>query len=63
MGGYVLIPCIEKNAFGALKAYNADLLASGEIPSQRWEDLDRVGRGYVRNRDGPADSFQPRTGS
>jgi L-serine dehydratase len=42
VGGFVLIPCIERNAFGALKAYNAHLMARGEIVSQHWEDLDRV---------------------
>lgn len=42
VGGFVLIPCIERNAFGALKAYNAHLLARNEITSQHWEDLDRV---------------------
>jgi L-serine dehydratase len=42
VGGFVLIPCIERNAFGAIKAYNAYLLATNEITSQRWEDLDRV---------------------
>jgi len=42
VGGFVLIPCIERNAFGALKAYNAALMAKSEITSQHWEDLDRV---------------------
>ena len=42
VGGFVLIPCIERNAFGALKAYNAYLLAKNEIASHHWEDLDRV---------------------
>jgi L-serine dehydratase len=42
VGGFVLIPCIERNAFGALKAYNAWLMAKNEIVSQHWEDLDRV---------------------
>ncbi len=42
VGGFVLIPCIERNAFGAIKAYNAYLLATNEIASQHWEDLDRV---------------------
>jgi L-serine dehydratase len=42
VGGFVLIPCIERNAFGALKAYNAYLIAKNEISSQHWEDLDRV---------------------
>lgn len=42
VGGFVLIPCIERNAFGALKAYNAYLMATSELTSQHWEDLDRV---------------------
>ncbi|MEA4855092.1 L-serine ammonia-lyase, iron-sulfur-dependent, subunit alpha [Solidesulfovibrio sp.] len=42
VGGFVLIPCIERNAFGALKAYNAALMAQNEIVSEHWEDLDRV---------------------
>ena len=42
VGGFVLIPCIERNAFGAIKAYNAYLMATNEITSQHWEDLDRV---------------------
>jgi len=42
VGGFVLIACIERNAFGAIKAYNAYLLATNEITSQHWEDLDHV---------------------
>jgi len=42
VGGFVLIPCIERNAFGALKAHNAWLMAKNEIAAQHWEDLDRV---------------------
>jgi len=42
VGGFVLIPCIERNAFGAVKAYNAYLMATNEIVSQHWEDLDRI---------------------
>ncbi|MCF8053780.1 MAG: L-serine ammonia-lyase [Deltaproteobacteria bacterium] len=42
VGGFVLIPCIERNAFGAVKAYNSYLIASTELTSQHWEDLDRV---------------------
>jgi L-serine dehydratase len=42
VGGFVLIPCIERNAFGALKAYNACLMAKSEIVSRHWEDFDRV---------------------
>ncbi len=42
VGGFVIIPCIERNAFGALKAYNAWLMAKSENTAQHWEDLDRV---------------------
>ncbi len=42
VGGFVLIPCIERNAFGSIKAYNAWIIAKNEIASQHWEDLDRV---------------------
>ena len=42
VGGFVLIPCIERNAFGAVNAYNAWLIAKNEIADQHWEDLDRV---------------------
>jgi L-serine dehydratase len=42
VGGFVLLPCIERNAFGAVKAYNAWLIAKNEITARHWEDLDRV---------------------
>ncbi len=42
VGGYVLLPCIERNAFGAVKAYNAWLIAKSELAARHWEDLDRV---------------------
>ncbi len=36
IGGYVQIPCIERNAMGAIKAYNAFLLATaGNINDQK----------------------------
>jgi L-serine dehydratase len=31
VGGYVQIPCIERNAIGAVKACNAALIASNEL--------------------------------
>ena len=40
--GYVQIPCIERNAMGALKAYTAFLIASAEIPGNHKVDLDQV---------------------
>ncbi|MBU1611540.1 MAG: L-serine ammonia-lyase, iron-sulfur-dependent, subunit alpha, partial [Proteobacteria bacterium] len=36
------IPCIERNAMGAVKAYNAFLIADAEIPGQHVVDLDRA---------------------
>lgn len=41
IGGYVQIPCIERNAMGAVKAYNAYLLAAGNTQQQKIS-LDRV---------------------
>ena len=40
VGGYVQIPCIERNAMGAVKAYNAFLLASTENPYHHRVSLD-----------------------
>lgn len=42
VGGYVQIPCVERNAMGAVKAYNAFLLASRERPAAHKVDLDAV---------------------
>jgi L-serine dehydratase len=40
--GYVQIPCIERNAVGAVKAYNACLLATCENQKQHMVSLDAV---------------------
>ncbi|MEZ0486366.1 L-serine ammonia-lyase [Fibrella aquatica] len=42
IGGYVQIPCIERNAMGAVKAYNAFLLASSGAPGMQKISLDAV---------------------
>ncbi len=42
IGGYVQIPCIERNAFGAVHAYNAYLLASAGDPARQKIDFDSV---------------------
>lgn len=42
VGGYVQIPCIERNAMGAVKAYNAYLLASSGNPAGQKISLDSV---------------------
>ena len=42
IGGYVQIPCIERNAMGAVKAYNAYLLASSGNQAHQKISLDSV---------------------
>ncbi|NCP85399.1 MAG: L-serine ammonia-lyase [Bacteroidetes bacterium] len=42
VGGFVQIPCIERNAVGAVKAYNAYLLALSGDPSKQKVTLDQV---------------------
>lgn len=42
VGGYVQIPCIERNAVGAVKAYNACLVATCEDPKHHRVTLDNV---------------------
>lgn len=42
IGGYVQIPCIERNAVGAVTAYNAYLLASAGDPSRHKITFDEV---------------------
>ncbi len=40
--GYVQIPCIERNAMGAVKAYTAYLIASAGIPEWHMVGLDKA---------------------
>jgi L-serine dehydratase len=40
VAGYVQVPCIERCAYGAVKAWTAYCIASEEIPEQRRVDLD-----------------------
>jgi L-serine dehydratase len=42
VGGYVQIPCIERNAMGAVKAYNAFLIASTLDDGYQKVDLDEA---------------------
>jgi len=42
VGGYVQIPCIERNAMGAVKAYNAYLIASTVDEEYQKVDLDKA---------------------
>jgi L-serine dehydratase len=40
VAGYVQVPCIERCAFGAVKAYTAVMIATNEIASRHRVDLD-----------------------
>jgi L-serine dehydratase len=40
VAGYVQVPCIERCAFGAVKAWTGFMIASNEIPSNRRVDFD-----------------------
>ncbi len=42
VGGYVQVPCVERNAMGAVKAYNAALLACFGNPEHQVIGLDKV---------------------
>jgi L-serine dehydratase len=44
VGGFVQIPCIERNAMGAVKAYNAYLIATTVEAAYHMVDLDKVVR-------------------
>jgi L-serine deaminase len=40
VAGFVQVPCIERCAFGAVKAWTASWIASNEIPANRRVDFD-----------------------
>jgi L-serine dehydratase len=42
VAGYVQIPCIERCAFGAVKAWTGYMIASNEIPTNRRVDFDQT---------------------
>ncbi|KHK00887.1 L-serine ammonia-lyase [Desulfovibrio sp. TomC] len=42
VGGFVQIPCIERNAMGAVKAYTAYLIAAAETPDHHKVGLDQA---------------------
>ncbi len=44
IGGYVQIPCIERNAFGAVGGYNAYLIASSSDPKKQRLGFDEIVR-------------------
>ncbi|EZG71896.1 L-serine dehydratase [Gregarina niphandrodes] len=50
IGGYVQIPCIQRNSMGAVKAYNAFILATGSDPDHQKINFD--GAVQVMNQTG-----------
>ena len=42
VGGYVQVPCIERNAMGAVKAYSAWLIAREGLPDWHIVGFDKV---------------------
>jgi L-serine dehydratase len=42
VAGFVQVPCIERCAFGAVKAWTGYLIARNEIPANRRVDVDAV---------------------
>ena len=42
VGGFVQIPCIERNAMGVVKAYTASLIAAAETPDHHKVGLDQA---------------------
>ena len=44
VAGYVQVPCIERCAFGAVKAWTGFMIASNEIPANRRVDFDTYRR-------------------
>ena len=40
VAGFVQVPCIERCAFGAVKAWTGFMIASNEIPAERRVDFD-----------------------
>ena len=40
VAGFVQVPCIERCAFGAVKAWTGFMIASNEIPTNRRVDFD-----------------------
>jgi L-serine dehydratase len=42
VAGFVQVPCIERCAFGAVKAWTGYLIAKNEVPANRRVDVDTV---------------------
>jgi L-serine dehydratase len=58
VGGYVQIPCIERNAVGAVTAYNAYLLASVGDPKKQKVNFDEVIEAMLETGKGMSRDFK-----
>ncbi|MDD4952395.1 MAG: L-serine ammonia-lyase [Desulfovibrionaceae bacterium] len=58
VAGYVQIPCIERNAMGAVKAYNAMLIACSEAGNQHLVGLDQVIRAMAATGRDMSDKYK-----
>ena len=58
VGGYVQIPCIERNAVGAVTAYNAYLLASVGDPKKQKVNFDEVIEAMLETGKGMSREFK-----
>ena len=58
VGGYVQIPCIERNAVGAVTAYNAYLLASVGDPKKQKVSFDEVVEAMMETGKGMSRAFK-----
>jgi L-serine deaminase len=52
VAGYVQVPCIERCAFGAVKAWTAYMIATNEIASRHRVDLDTTIKTLAQNGEG-----------
>ena len=52
VAGFVQVPCIERCAFGAVKAWTGFMIASNEIPANRRVDFDTTVDGDGAHREG-----------
>ena len=58
VAGYVQVPCIERCAFGAVKAWTAYAIASNEIASRHRVDFDATVMALAANREGHEQQVQ-----
>ncbi len=58
VAGYVQVPCIERCAFGAVKAWIAYMIATNEIETRHRVDLDTTIKTLAADRQGHGSEIQ-----